>query len=361
MPTILLFHQVSRTFLDSAGDSELPWSEQWPIIKKAFDLDTTHTSGLASLGFFWKGLSVLLWIRYPYTVLEWGIRKSTTYLLENHVNHKGQGKQTLSPTTVQRISVLVSDTISSALLNPVIAVRNRLVLQPSGYNYCYGALLHARARLSVTVLMNYLSSGMWDGLFRLVQEEGIFIPGATTVAISRALWHCTYWSASDMLKTLNASWDIESLIPSSLEGAAEGLMTLLPSIAADTLTYPLTTIRTRQHLISDFFAPKSLYAAKQTAHRGIFRTANSIVRSEGLVGLYRGLAADLVGSTIRFYTIQKFYSLVQRFVAWQKASPSMNDNKRWWLQFGLGAAFVTTLIAFDVAPQLESLRSFVYA
>jgi hypothetical protein len=132
--------QVSRTILDASGESELPWSEQWPLIKRAFDQETTHTTGVSSLRFFWKGLSVLLWIRYPYTIMEWAIRKTTAHLLETRINHKGQGKQTLSPTAIQRISLLVSDTVMSALLNPVIAVRNRLVLQPAGYNYCFGAL-----------------------------------------------------------------------------------------------------------------------------------------------------------------------------------------------------------------------------
>jgi hypothetical protein len=202
---------------------------------------------------------------------------------------------------------------------------------------------------------------MWDGLVRLISEEGIFIPGASTVAVSRALWHVIHWSSADLLTTLNNSWDIESAIPSSFESTAEAAFQLTPAVLADLATYPLTTIRTRQHLISDFFAPKNCVAAKKTAFGGIFQTANAIVRSEGLVGLYRGLGADILGSVVRFYAVKRFYDVVQRFVAWQKASPAMNDSRRWWLQFGIAAAYVTTLVAVDTAPQLESLRSFVYA
>lgn len=332
--------QVSRTVLDAAGESDLPWSDQWPLVKKAFDRDTAHTSGLSSLKFFWKGLSVLLWIRYPYTVVEWAVRKATIHLLETQVNHKGQGKQTLSQKSIQRISLTVSDCVTSALLNPIVAVRNRLVLQPAGYNYCFG---------------------MFDGVFRLIQEEGPFIPGAATVALSRAIWHVTHWTCADVLDTLSRQWGLESFVPASLDGAAEGLFQMAPAVLADSVTYPLVTIRTRQHLLSDYFAPASLTKAKQTAFRGIFQTANAIVRSEGLVGLYRGLLADLAGSAIRFYAVKRFYAVAQRFVAWQKASPSMNDNRRWWLQFGIAAAYVVTLLAVDTAPQLESLRSFVYA
>jgi solute carrier family 25 (mitochondrial phosphate transporter), member 23/24/25/41 len=175
-------------------------------------------------------------------------------------------------------------------------------------------------------------TGVWQAASKIAREEGLraFWKGNGTNIIRIFPYSAAQLAANDQYKRLAANANGELTVPRRLlAGACAGM-------TATALTHPLDTVRLR-------------LALPNSGYNGMSHAFTSMVRTEGVVSLYKGLIPTLVG--IAPYAALNFatYDLLKRRLY---ASGEVRQNPV--ANLGLGGLAGT--IAATVCYPLDTIR-----
>jgi solute carrier family 25 (mitochondrial thiamine pyrophosphate transporter), member 19 len=155
--------------------------------------------------------------------------------------------------------------VATSVTYPLDLLRTRFAAQ--GREKVYSSILASIGEISRTEGLRGFYQGLGAGLIQIVPSMGIFF--------------CTYESLRGPLATLE--------LPFGSSDAASGM---LASVIAKTGVFPLDLIRKRLQVQGP---TRGKYVHRNIpAYKGVFKTLRSILKVEGIRGLYKGLTVSLV-------------------------------------------------------------------
>eukprot|EP01098_Paradermamoeba_levis_P009318 TRINITY_DN3875_c0_g1_i2.p1 TRINITY_DN3875_c0_g1~~TRINITY_DN3875_c0_g1_i2.p1 ORF type:complete len:254 (-),score=39.02 TRINITY_DN3875_c0_g1_i2:58-819(-) len=216
----------------------------------------------------------------------WGIYL-LTYEEFKGLNRKITNKEILSPFG-NLISGIEAGMVMAVLTNPIWVVKTRMQVQlmkvldspSSSPSRSFGSPILKRVDQK-----EYIYKGVYDGLKMVYKEEGVRglysgLTPALFLSVNGALQFTAYEAMKLWAKSLRpqdhtlASWEYFTM------GAISKLFSTF-------VTFPFSVIKTRLQVHKEFFSSKALY-------QGIWDTFASIVRKEGVKGLYSGFVPSIL-------------------------------------------------------------------
>ncbi|KAK3951042.1 mitochondrial carrier domain-containing protein [Pseudoneurospora amorphoporcata] len=219
-----------------------------------------RTEGLTGL---WKGNIPAELLYVSYAAVQFTTYRSTTQFLQ--VSFPKEQNEQLPPSVESFVAGASAGGVATAATYPLDLLRTRFAAQ--GVERVYPSLYQAIKNIYTAEGVSGYFRGLGPGLGQIIPYMGMFF--------------CVYESLRPTLQNLE--------LPYSSGGAVAGV---LAGVVAKTGTFPLDLVRKRIQVQGP---TRSLYVHKNIPvyDGGITKTVGTIIKREGVRGLYRGLTVSL--------------------------------------------------------------------
>ncbi|KKK12417.1 hypothetical protein AOCH_007816 [Aspergillus ochraceoroseus] len=226
-----------------------------------------------------------------YGAIQFTTYRTVTQLLAHLDPHR------LPPPMESFIAGAFAGGIATASTYPLDLLRTRFAAQPSGPQRIYTSLLASIRDIAVHEGRAGFFRGCTAAVGQIVPYMGLFF--------------ATYESLRPALGRVH-EYDSGGLLPLGASDAAAGVMA---SVFAKTGVFPLDLVRKRLQVQGP---TRALYVHRNIPEsRGVFMTMGTVLQTQGVRGLYRGLTVSLLkaapASAVTMWTYERVLGLLREY------------------------------------------------